>query len=1059
MRLRHLPGLAALLFGLATAGLAQPVRPAAQMTPRVIVQAVSGGVEVAAWTADGRHIFTGLGITREVLLWNVATGHIVDRVRLPLPERAEADVMKLRAMTLSADGRTLRIDAEVFDSKAPNQQGSRSYLLDVATRRATIAATKPTLPPLPAGLDFADWTERWLGALEVMYEGGEDMPEAEATALLPPLPASPDGRLQIVRAGDAIGLRGRDGQIRELAASGKVQSLTHAALAADGHTLALLYPDVDDKGNPLISIDQIDLDDGSLDSRITLPGNADRLEWLNGQEMLVLPQSDKDDPLTGATAGVPTDDIQRIDLAAGVVTARYPARCFVTRLSDGTLFGAGLANCRSRVADDRALQRLDGGRWARLPGFALPTGAHIRLIAASPRGRQLAVVLRLADGTHIFKVVDPATGATLHEASHDQANASFARAAFSDDGRKLWVAGAGMVLEWTPAAPAQPDGSPVTRTFDVGITAPTALLAARGQLQVMGPLDDRIFSIDLASGQVGPPIEFFGAVAGGMLGKRPIRWAVSIVGEIRLWHAQTGKPLLSTMLLPSGEHVAITDDGRYDTNLDADGASFRWFVPDEPFQSLSPQTFMRDYFTPRLHRKLVDCTTANNCAEVLKPLPSIAGLNRLQPMVKITGVAMDPKDAGDAWVSLEIDEAVNARTGRRSGLYGLKLLMNGREVARDPDDPDAPLPRDLAEWRKVNRTATDNGHYNYQLRVSIPSDGKEIAFSAYAFNEDRVKSESATFNWKPPRQKPRPRRAYVLTIGVDSYAEKRLDLNFAVADARLIGEGLAAIPGYQLRRASLITTATGAVTSEHIQLALSLLGGLQVEKARETLAAAGHDVAQLDEASPDDVVIISFSGHGFADKSGNFVLLPSDARWPLNSNGPALETTVTADDLTLWLRYINAGDIAFIIDACHSGAAVDTPDFKPGPMGDPGLGQLAFDKLIRILAATQADDVALESANLRQGLLTASLSEGLQPGTTTLRADEDEDGKVGLDEWLRYAVARLPSLSEEARRGGPAMTARGVRLVMRTPAAPPRVQEPSLFDFSTEDSPVIVRRK
>ena len=168
---------------------------------------------------------------------------------------------------------------------------------------------------------------------------------------------------------------------------------------------------------------------------------------------------------------------------------------------------------------------------------------------------------------------------------------------------------------------------------------------------------------------------------------------------------------------------------------------------------------------------------------------------------------------------------------------------------------------------------------------------------------------------------------------------------------------------------------------------------------------------------------------------------------------------MTADDLTVWLRYINALDIAFIIDACHSGAAVDTPDFKPGPMGDPGLGQLAFDKLIRILAATQADDVALESANLRQGLLTATLSEGLTLGTATLRADENKDGKVGLDEWLRYAVKRLPSLNEEARRGSPAMAARGVRLVMRTPAAPPRVQEPSLFDFSTEDSPVVVKTR
>ena len=1062
MRLRHLLGLAALIFGLAASGQAQTPRPAAHITPRVIVQAVRGGIETAAWSADGRTIFTAFGFTRELLVWDVATGNIIDRVMLPLQVRNEADVMKMRAMTLLPDGRTLRLDAEILDSSAPNMQGGRTYFVDVVTRRATVAPTPPRLPPLPADMDFGTWTQRWMGALEAIYEGGTDMSEAEANGLLPRLPASPDGALQIVRAGSGIGVRGRDGKTRELETSDDFQNLDHAALSPDSQTVALLHPDEDDKGKPIINIDLLDLADGDLGDQITLPGSYDRLHWLNPRELLALPFDDSDDPLDDAAAGVPSD-VLKVDVSSGATLGRHPARCFVTSLANGTLIGAGLANCRSGVPDDRALQRLEGGRWVKLAGHEMPKGAHIRLIAASRRGGQLAVVTRLADGTHEIVVVDPATGAPQYAITYDDKDAVFMTAEFSNDGKILWMAGGGAVLEWTPAAPDKPDGTPATRVFEVGVTAPTSLVERRGELQVMGPLDDRIFSIDLASGTARPLVEFTGALAGGTLGNRPIRWAVSLGGDLTLWQAQTGQTLLTTALLPEGDYVTATPEGRYDTNMDADDASFRWFVPDEPFQSLSPQTFMRDYFTPRLHRKLVDCTTANNCAEVLKPLPSIAGLNRLQPVVKITGVEMDPKDAGDVWVNLEIDEAVNARTGRRSGLYGLKLLMNGREVARDPDDPDAPLPRTLAEWRKVNRTETDNGHYNYQLRVTIPSDGKELEFSAYAFNEDRVKSESAFFSWKPPPrrlgQKPRQRRAFVLTIGVDAYAEKRLDLNFAAADARLIGERLTAIPGYEMRSASLTTSATRAVTSEHIQNALSLLGGLQVEAAREMLTAAGHDVAQLEEATPDDVVIISFSGHGFADKSGNFALLPSDARWPLNSTGPALETTVTADDLTLWLRYINAGDIAFIIDACHSGAAVDTPDFKPGPMGDPGLGQLAFDKLIRILAATQADDVALESANLRQGLLTASLSEGLEPGTGNLRADENEDGAVGLDEWLRYAVERLPSLNEEARRGGTAMAARGVRLVMRTPAAPPRVQEPSLFDFSTEDSPVIVRRR
>ena len=97
----------------------------------------------------------------------------------------------------------------------------------------------------------------------------------------------------------------------------------------------------------------------------------------------------------------------------------------------------------------------------------------------------------------------------------------------------------------------------------------------------------------------------------------------------------------------------------------------------------------------------------------------------------------------------------------------------------------------------------------------------------------------------------------------------------------------------------------------------------------------------------------------------------------------------------------------------------------------------------------------LENASLANGFLTAALGEGLSPDGGP--ADMNRDGRIVLDEWLRYAVARLPSLNEEVRRGGGAMAARGVRLVMRTPTAPPKAQEPSLFDFNNAPSPVVLR--
>ncbi|WP_372914960.1 caspase domain-containing protein [Sandarakinorhabdus sp.] len=510
--------------------------------------------------------------------------------------------------------------------------------------------------------------------------------------------------------------------------------------------------------------------------------------------------------------------------------------------------------------------------------------------------------------------------------------------------------------------------------------------------------------------------------------------------------------------------MVVAGDGRYDTNLGPDSESFRWFMPDQPFRSLAPQTLMRDYYEPRLIAKLMDCTQDGNCARVLHPVPPVAGLNRQLPTVRITEVK--PIRPGWAQVNIEVNETSDAGSGRKSGVYGVKLLMNNREVSRDPDDSSA-KPSTLNEWRQANLSppGDDQGNRYWGLEVQLPTDGKPLQFSAYSFNSDRVKSDTARLAWTPPQgplaMPPRVRRAFVLTIGVNDYSESRLALNFAVPDAQLISQRLASIPGYEMRHASLTTArlqggSVRSVTREDIDKALGILAGFPPGPYQTELKAAGFDASALDNATPDDIVIISFSGHGFADTSGNFALVPSNARWPVTDAGPQADTVIDAAQLTMWLRAIKAQEIAFIIDACHSGAAVNTPDFKPGPMGDPGLGQLAFDKGLRILAATQADDVALENASLAQGFLTAALGEGLTP--TGGPADLNRDGKVLLDEWLRYAVARLPSLNEEVRRGGGAMAARGVRLVMRAPsAAPPKSQEPSLFDFNSAPSPVALR--
>jgi hypothetical protein len=105
-----------------------------------------------------------------------------------------------------------------------------------------------------------------------------------------------------------------------------------------------------------------------------------------------------------------------------------------------------------------------------------------------------------------------------------------------------------------------------------------------------------------------------------------------------------------------------------------------------------------------------------------------------------------------------------------------------------------------------------------------------------------------------------------------------------------------------------------------------------------------------------------------------------------------------------------------IIDACYAAASVKGTGFKPAPMGNRGLGQLAYDKQMRILTATREKDEAVEvQKGINQGLLTAALVEGLEKGLADFKPKPD--GRIFVSEWLDFGVMQVPKLFEKIEKG------------------------------------------
>lgn len=1030
------------------------------LSPKIVLQSQpAAGVDVAAWTADDRFLLTASGIAREFAIWDVERGVIVDRVRLPKTDAATgAEMLMLTSLAVSGDGRTAVLAGRYTDLNAGVAPLNRRYDIDLRTRvvRSSSSASRQG-----AGNGVEDYT-RWIGALEVIYRQGTDMSLAQAEALLPALPASHDGRFRLRRRPEGLELAPQAGGARRLLSAAPVLGIDDAALAPDGRRLAFVIEETVKQG--AVDVTQVELFDtatGRFGKPAQLVGDYELLRWLNDSQFLVTAGS----PLGDLDSDYPEDQgppppAVIVDASNGQVIRSFPGRCYMLPLAGGRFLGAGVANCRPKSGNDRALAVFDPatGQWQALRAFRPEPGATINLLAASPDGSRLAVAWTAAAGAITVALLDPA--GTILNARNFPDGGIMAHMEFAADNETLYLAGNGHMSEWQTRTDQW-------RALDAQVTLPTMFASDGGVLLASGAAEDAVVRLDLASGAAAAPLELANASAGGFLPGRPVFWSASLLNGVRLWDTRDWSVLLTLYFFQGQRYLAVTPEGRYDTNLGPDAAQFRWLMADAPFQSLAPQTFMRDYFEPRLTQRLLDCVVARSCATVLKPLPPMASLNRVLPSVAITGIVAG-SSPGEAIVTVEVSEgtdpgAANGKT--RSGIYNLRLFRNNRFIAQDPDDPVETVRLDLAAWRKRNQVGDGDSNAVFEWRFTVPvptgPGTEQQEFSAYAFNEDRVKSETTRFTYRTPATPPRKPRAFVIAVGIDDYDEPRLRLQFAAGDARLIGERLADIAGYETHRV-MLSAASGAgprITRAVLASLLGILSGADRDQALGELRAAGVDATPLEQSTPDDVVIISFAGHGWADKLGNFYLVPIDASWPAGASAPDITRLVSAADLTMWLRDIEAADIAVIIDACHSAASVDAGDFKPGPMGDAGLGQLSFDKGMRILAATQADDVALEDPGLRQGLLTYALAgEGLTADGG--KADLDRDGRIVLDEWLRYATVRLPSLSSDARVGrlGGGAGSRGFNVVGGGALKKPRTQEPSLFDFTNQASTVVLRR-
>lgn len=504
------------------------------------------------------------------------------------------------------------------------------------------------------------------------------------------------------------------------------------------------------------------------------------------------------------------------------------------------------------------------------------------------------------------------------------------------------------------------------------------------------------------------------------------------------------------MVYPDNRWILFDSEGRYDSNSPGSIPYASWVASDNSLQAMPIELFLNQYFEPRLLTRILK-------REAFPEISSIAELNRVQPLVEITDIRNNPSQPSHIDVSLKVTNQVRtlkqagSEFEQASGLTGIKLFRNGQQIGYI----------DEAQLDSVGENQSFI-HTFVNIPISTESYQSEAEFSAYAFNSDGVKSLTAEATFKsqgpPPIQQA---KAYVFTIGVNEYQSPQWNLTYAAEDAKAIANtissGLKSQGNYvEVVSIPLISGQDGVQpTKQRIQTVLDLLSGKAVKtKLKQQIP----NWQQLSKLTPNDMLFLFFAGHGLSD-NGQFYLFPYDIG---TSNSREIDNTllskaISSLELDNWMRDIDAGDFILVIDACNSAASVQGEGFKPGPMGSRGLGQLAYNKGMKVLAASEAESVALESAELKHGLLTyALIEEGIG---MSLADSSPRNRKINSKELLNYGQTRVPELHTAIYSGKNAFTdSRGFNLTVRKESRKELiyVQKPHLFDFSRSQTELIL---
>lgn len=419
---------------------------------------------------------------------------------------------------------------------------------------------------------------------------------------------------------------------------------------------------------------------------------------------------------------------------------------------------------------------------------------------------------------------------------------------------------------------------------------------------------------------------------------------------LRIWHMDDlalglDPGLLLSLVEAGGEWAAWTPEGFYAAS--AGGERFvAWKLATEQDQLLRPaflKQFQSRLFRPQLIAGLLDAKSVFSAIEAVGPLNlwkttmcDVRLAADLKTLLPPTIEWLEPSGGSISTDSERVRVQVRVTSASGTPVSKVLFLVNGRTQKVRHDSQ--------RQWT-IDEEINVLPGYNQVAVIAI--DDQNIFEQSTTLNVFRGSKDVFLTSASAGGRQEHFHDLYVVAVGISTYQQPNLNLNFAHLDAQGMEQALkkqAAKPYAQVYSKTLCNEqASRGEILDALQWAV--------------------DCAQLE-----DTVILAFSAHGIRDETANYYLAPYDT-----DVAHIRRSCLGWHEIVKVVQDLRANKVIVMMDTCHAGGVVGAKSLEKDPLRD-----LTGEQVGAVVYASSAlDKRSFENAVWQHGAFTKSFLDAI----------------------------------------------------------------------------------